>query len=84
MNTPFRLYRRSALTGLLALVPADTFAPNVILTGLALRTGLRVVEVPVPHYNRRAGTSSIVRWTLWQAAARSFAETVGAAWRARR
>ena len=84
VNTPFRLYRRSALTRLLALVPVDAFAPNVILTGLALRTGLRVVEVPVPHYNRRAGTSSIVRLRLWRAAARSFAQTVGVAWRARR
>ena len=83
VNTPFRLYRRSALTRLLAMVPAETFAPNVILTGLALRAGLRVVEVPVPHHIRRAGTSSIVRWRLWRAAARSFAQTLGAAWRAR-
>jgi glycosyltransferase involved in cell wall biosynthesis len=84
VNTPFRLYRRSVLTRLLARVPADAFAPNVILTGLALRTGLRVVEVPVPHYNRRAGTSSIVRLRLWRAAARSFAQTIGVALRARR
>jgi glycosyltransferase involved in cell wall biosynthesis len=84
VNTPFRLYRRSALTRLLPMVPADAFAPNVILTGLALRTGLRVVEVPVPHHHRRAGTSSIVRFRLWSAAARSFAQTVGVAWRARR
>jgi hypothetical protein len=82
-NTPFRLYRRTALAQILPMVPPDAFAPNVILTGLALRTGLRVVEVPVPHHNRRAGTSSIVRFRLWRAAARSFAQTVGVAWRAR-
>lgn len=59
VNTPFRLYRRTALAQLLRTVPMDTFAPNVILAGLAVRSGLRVFEVPVPHRARRAGTSSI-------------------------
>jgi glycosyltransferase involved in cell wall biosynthesis len=83
VNTPFRLYRRSALARLLPQVPADAFAPNVILCGLALREGLRITEVPVPHRGRRSGASHIVRLRLWQAAATAFVQTVRVALRAR-
>ena len=83
VNCPYRLYRRAALDRLLPAVPPDAFAPNVILEGLAVRAGLRVVEVPVPHTKRRTGSSSIVRWKLWRAAFQSFAQTVRVAVRAR-
>ena len=76
VNCPYRLFRRGILARLLPAVPPDAFAPNVILAGLAVRAGARIVEVPVPYTNRKTGTSSIVRWTLWRAAARSFAQTV--------
>src|SRR5262245_30899365 len=55
VNTPYRLYRRTALARLLGGVPMDAFAPNVILAGLAVRQRLRVIEVPVPHRARRTG-----------------------------
>lgn len=84
VNVPYRLFRREALGRLLAAVPADAFAPNVILAGLAVRYGLRVVEVPVPHRPRRTGTSSIVRWRMWSAATTAFRQTVRVAWRAAR
>jgi glycosyltransferase involved in cell wall biosynthesis len=48
VNSPYRLMRRSMLDGLLPRVPADTFAPNVIITGLAIRDGFTVREQPVP------------------------------------
>ena len=83
VNCPYRLFRRDALARLLPTVPADAFAPNVILAGLAVRAGLRVVELPVPHTNRRTGASSIVRWKLWRAAFQSFTQTVRVAVRAR-
>src|SRR5207237_1359872 len=63
-NAPYRLYRRAALERLLAAVSPDAFAPNVILTGLAYRAGLRIVEVPVPYRSRRTGASSIARLKL--------------------
>ena len=83
-NTPYRLYRRAALEPLLAAVQPDAFAPNVLLTGLACRAGLRVVEVPVPHRGRRTGASSIARLRLLRAAALSFVQTVRAALARRR
>jgi len=76
VNAPYRLHRRAALARLLPRVPADAFAPNVILSGLAARERLRIVEVPVPYRTRRTGQSSIVRWKLWRAAARSFLQTL--------
>jgi len=75
-NAPYRLYRRVVLERLLPAVPPDAFAPNVILSGLAARERLRIVEVPVPYRTRRTGQSSIVRWKLWRAAARSFLQTL--------
>jgi len=75
VNTPYRLYRRALLARLLPLVPPDAFAPNVILTGLALRSGARIAEVPVPHLGRRSGTAHLARLRVLRAAARSFAQT---------
>jgi glycosyltransferase involved in cell wall biosynthesis len=83
VNVPYRLYRRSALQTLLPLIPDDTFAPNVALAGLAIRRGLRVVEMPVPHRQRVAGASSLGSWRLWRSAARALGQTVHIAWAGR-
>ena len=83
VNAPYRLIRQSSLVEILSMIPGDTFAPNVIISGLAARSGLRVREVWVPHRGRRTGTVSIVKWRLWKAAARAFGQTVGVALRAR-
>lgn len=76
VNTPYRLMRASALKPLLSLIPRDTFAPNVIISGLAARRGWRVFEWPVPYQGRKSGVVSIVRWKLWRAAFRAFRQTV--------
>ena len=83
VNAPYRLIRQSSLVEILSMIPDDTFAPNVIISGLAARSGLRVREVWVPHRGRRTGTVSIVKWRLWKAAARAFGQTVSVALRAR-
>ncbi len=59
VNTPFRLMRRSALERMVPRVPPGAFAPNVILSGLAGRDRLRIVEFPVQHYPRAAGVTSL-------------------------
>jgi len=83
VNAPYRLMRRSCLAVLLSAIPAETFAPNVIISGLAARQGLRVLEVSVPHSGRRTGTVSIVKWRLWKSAVRAFGQTLAVALRAR-
>jgi glycosyltransferase involved in cell wall biosynthesis len=83
VNAPYRLIRRSSLVAIISMIPDDTFAPNVIVSGLAAGSGLRVREVLVPHRGRRTGTGSIVRWRLWQAAVRALGQTVGVTLRVR-
>lgn len=79
VNSPFRLVRRAVLEDLLRGVPAGAFAPNVLLTGLACRRGLRVVEVPVPNEGRRWGRASLVSWRLWRKAALALRQTAAVA-----
>lgn len=76
VNTPYRLMRAEVFAPFFARIPAGTFAPNVILSGLAARHRLRLLEVPVPQRDRTTGEVSIKKWKLLKAAARSFAQTV--------
>ncbi|MBP7777957.1 MAG: glycosyltransferase family 2 protein [Acidobacteria bacterium] len=75
VNCPFRLMRASQLAPLLAVVPDDTFAPNVALSGLAVTRGLRVVELPVATSTRRRGGGSLAGLRALRAAARSWIQT---------
>ena len=76
VNTPYRLMRVSAFRDFYAAVPLTTFAPNVILSGLAARHGLRMFETPVPQHDRTTGEVSIKKWKLLKAAAKSFWQTI--------
>ena len=76
VNTPYRLMRVSAFRDFYAAVPLTTFAPNVILSGLAARHGLRMFEMPVPQHDRTTGEVSIKKWKLLKAAAKSFWQTI--------
>jgi hypothetical protein len=59
-NVPYRLIRREVLQRMIGRIPDDTFAPNVILSGLAARDRIRFTEVPVPAVARRLGHTSII------------------------
>ena len=76
VNVPYRLMRADALRPVLAALPADTFAPNVVIAGALGRDSGRFAEVPVPHQDRAAGEVSIVGWGAIKAAMRSFRQTV--------
>jgi len=75
VNTPYRLLRSSVLEPILEHIPADTFAPNVIISGALSVTGAAIRDVPVACHRRRTGNPSIHRWRLWRAALRSFGQT---------
>jgi dolichol-phosphate mannosyltransferase len=83
VNAPYRLWRGDALRPLLAHIPGDAFAPNVLLSGLAARAGLRIFETPVPHHGRRTGRGSLDLRRLTSGVLRSARETLATAWRAR-
>ena len=76
VNTPYRLMRAGAFKDFFQEIPMSTFAPNVILSGLSARHGLRYFETPVPQHDRTTGEVSIRKWRLLKAAVRSFWQTV--------
>ena len=82
-NSPYRLIRCEALQRLLVEMPASAFAPNVLLTGLANRQHLRILQYPVPHRSTGPGTGGIAGWHAFRAAIRSFYELLTLAVRAR-
>ena len=83
VNAPFRLMRASWLAKQLPLLESDTTVPNVILSGLAARGGTRVLEVPVTHVGRSAGTSSLHLGKIAAYSLHAVVETIGVALRAR-
>ena len=62
-----------------ALSYSDLFAPNVILSGLAVRHRLRIRQVTVQHIGRRHGSSSLGRLNVLRPAALSLWQTWTAA-----
>lgn len=76
VNAPYRLMRVAAFKDWYGRIPLTTFAPNVILSGLAARGSLRCFETRVPQHDRTTGEVSIKKWKLLKAAARSFAQTI--------
>ncbi len=76
VNTPYRLMRAAVFERFYNAIPEDTFAPNVILSGLAARHHLRMLEIPVPQHDRTTGEVSIKKWKLLKAAAKSFMQTI--------
>ena len=79
VNVPFRLIRRDALARLIPHIADDTFAPNVILSGLVARGGLSFVEVPVPAVERRLGQTTISGFKTLRLGVRAARETIRAA-----
>ncbi|MBQ6339103.1 MAG: glycosyltransferase family 2 protein [Kiritimatiellae bacterium] len=76
VNTPYRLMRVSVFREFYERIPLTTFAPNVILSGLAARRKLRSFEIRVPQHDRTTGEVSIKKWKLFKAAAKSFGQTI--------
>lgn len=76
VNSPYRLMRAATFGEFYWRIPLATFAPNIILSGLAARYGLRCFEARVPHHERITGCVSIRKWKLLKVALRSFAQTV--------
>jgi dolichol-phosphate mannosyltransferase len=80
-NTPCKVVRTTYLADALAVMPADAFAPSVLLAVFVARRHGRVVEVEVGTRPREHGTSWLVPTTLARGCARSTIDTVRVAWR---
>ena len=76
VNAPYRLMRKDQFVSIYAAIPSDTFAPNVIISGMAIRQKLRVKDCFIPTDFRATGTVSIQRIKLLKVAMQSFRETI--------
>ena len=52
------------LKKLLSVLPKNLFAPNMILSILALKDSHDLITIPISHKERKTGKISIVRWNL--------------------
>ena len=76
VNAPYRLMRVSAFKDEFAKIPENTFAPNLIVSGLASVKRMRVKQFNVVHHSRQTGEVSIKKWGLFKAAFKSFLQTI--------
>ena len=77
VNAPFRLMRVAAFENDILKIPGNTFAPNLIIAGLASTRKMRVKQLDVIHHERETGEVSIKKWKLFRAAFKSFLQTIG-------
>lgn len=76
VNSPYRLMKVSAFKDIYTAIPINTFAPNVIISGMAARKHLRSGEIRVPQHDRTTGEVSIKKWKLLKVAVQSFMQTI--------
>lgn len=58
-NCPFRLIKKRVLDSLLEDIDKEALAPNIIISILAKKKRIKLKEVPVTHYQRKTGVSSL-------------------------
>jgi dolichol-phosphate mannosyltransferase len=72
VNVPYRLLRAAPLKKVVAGIPPDTLAPNIIISGSLARARLPVLEIRVSCEGRRSGATSLAKFRLGRFAARAF------------
>ncbi|MDD5258642.1 MAG: glycosyltransferase family 2 protein [bacterium] len=76
VNSPYRLMRTDSFRDIFTNIPNDTFAPNLIISGMAGYRKMRVLEKNVPHRNRIYGQISIRSWKLIKVSLQSLVQTI--------
>jgi dolichol-phosphate mannosyltransferase len=72
VNVPYRLMRAELLAPILKRISPDSFAPNVMISGILGLKEARILNYPVPFASRKAGLTSLNRWKLLKGACKSF------------
>ena len=63
-NSPFKIIRAECLKQCLEFIDPDAFAPSIMIAVTAKRKGYRVREVPVKHFPRKTGKTTLVKLRL--------------------
>ena len=75
VNVPYRLMRSAKFAADIKTIPDDTFAPNVIISGIAIKRKMAVKQIKVISTNRKTGEVSIKKFKLFKSAVKSFFQT---------
>jgi len=76
VNIPFRLIRSNILKQIICQIPDDTFAPNVIISGVLSKMGAKIYEHQVPHEHRKTGKVSLSKLKLWRVTIKALWQTL--------
>jgi glycosyltransferase involved in cell wall biosynthesis len=63
-NCPYRLMRRDVLKQLLHHIPSYALAPNIMLSILSRKMNVSFYTVPIKHYSRASGSSTLINFKL--------------------
>lgn len=61
-NTPLRAYEPDVLNQLLAVLPPEASTPNLLISAICRRSGLRIMEIPVRSIPRRGSDQQGSTW----------------------
>ncbi|MCP4763970.1 MAG: glycosyltransferase family 2 protein [archaeon] len=78
VNSPYRLMRQEKFIEIFHKIPKNTFAPNIIISGMVAQSDLRLYETKIPIKFRTTGEASIKKWKLFRAAVTSWWQTLKA------
>ncbi len=74
-NVPYRLFQKSYLKNLVAVLPTGAFAPNIFLSILSFKSKeIKTKSLPVKHFDRPHGGAKLIRWGLLKGCVKSFFE----------
>jgi glycosyltransferase involved in cell wall biosynthesis len=77
VNAPFRLMRGATFRPLYDRIPEDTFAPNIIVAGVACQRKWRVFQTDVSYQFRTTGKVSIMGLKLLKNVIKAFKQVIG-------
>lgn len=75
-NCPFRLLRSEVFQKEITRIPSNTFAPNLLISGIAAQKNMRIQEIAITHKFRETGHVSIQKWKLLRVSLQSFTQTL--------
>jgi hypothetical protein len=75
VNSPYRLMRNSVFAVVFQQIPNDTFAPNLIISGMAIKLKCRILQSNVDFNERQTGEVSIKKWKLFKVSVKSLIQT---------
>jgi glycosyltransferase involved in cell wall biosynthesis len=64
VNTPFKLIKANVLSNIMSDIPRDFSAMPIMLYVIAKLKGYRIAEVPVAHFERKTGKTSMAGFYL--------------------